>query len=500
MNRKEQEELLQLLDEKLEREQKEYYTDVEYFIERMVNIEDLDSPEINVPFKLWDGQKKALNEIIENRFNIVLKARQLGLTWLALAIALHYMIIKRGYKVIALSRTDDDAKKLVKRIDFIIRHLPKWLITLDDKRSQYNYTITASSVTIIGKGEDSLFESKPASADSGRSLTANLVIIDEWAMQQFAQEIYVALYPTINRPNGGKIIGISTAKKATLFEDKWNEAYNGLNKFNPIFLSWRTDPRRDDKWYEDTVHNLGEAFTKQEYPDNPQEAFLASAGLYFKGFNPDVHVVEPFPIPKHYDRYTSTDYGRDMYTTIWFAVDENGNTYAYKMTYEKDLLVSDACALYKEVNDGDDIVMNYAPPDLYGKDSQTGKSVRDIFAENGVYFTKSDNSRISGWLSVREFLKIYENKHEQTGEVFLTSKLKIFSNCKDLIRTLPQLQEDIKNISDVSKHPHELTHAPDALRGFCIMRQGYASPLKAKPEYEEYEEFDDYGDEEEGFY
>ena len=49
-----------------------------------------------------------------------------------------------------------------------------------------------------------------------------------------------------------------------------------------------------------------------------------------------------------------------------------------------------------------------------------------------------------------------------------TARLKIFPQCVNLIRTLPALQYDHTRPNDVADHPHELTHAPDALRGFCV--------------------------------
>ena len=64
---------------------------------------------------------------------------------------------------------------------------------------------------------------------------------------------------------------------------------------------------------------------------------------------------------------------------------------------------------------------------------------------------------------MKEWLKVY--KDEQGYD---TSRLKIFSTCKNLIRCLPQLQHDEKKIGDVATEPHEITHAPDAIRGFCV--------------------------------
>ena len=60
-----------------------------------------------------------------------------------------------------------------------------------------------------------------------------------------------------------------------------------------------------------------------------------------------------------------------------------------------------------------------------------------------------------------------------------SADLKIFSNCRNLIRTLPALQHDKRNPSDTANTPHELTHAPDALRGYAAT---VYEPVKAMPQ------------------
>lgn len=58
-----------------------------YYVENYVHIEDKDADELIQPFRLWDGQKQALKCFADERRVCVLKARQLGFTWLALAEA-----------------------------------------------------------------------------------------------------------------------------------------------------------------------------------------------------------------------------------------------------------------------------------------------------------------------------------------------------------------------------------------------------------------------------
>ncbi len=188
-------------------------------------------------------------------------------------------------------------------------------------------------------------------------------------------------------------------------------------------------------------------------------------GQFFNEFRRDIHVIEPFEIPTTWRRFRTRDYGLDMCAVLWIALDYDMNAYVYKELYESDLIVSKAA---KKINDmtNESIYCDYAPPDLWNRNRDTGKSTVDIFAESNQYLTKSDNNRVQGWLAVHEWLKLYTDEQGQ-----LNSKLKIFNNCTNLIRTLPAVIHDEKNPNDVATEPHELTHMPDALRGFCIMYQ-----------------------------
>lgn len=191
-------------------------------------------------------------------------------------------------------------------------------------------------------------------------------------------------------------------------------------------------------------------------------------GMFFPEFNRSIHVIEPFVIPKEWNKYVALDYGLDMFAVLFIAIDTYGNGYVYKEIYQDNLIVSEAS---KKLKEHKDIIKNrFAPPDLWNRRNDTGKSASEIFWENGVQLDKCNADRINGWLSVKEWLRVFETRDEQTGETIKTSKLKIFSNCLNLIRCLPQLQHDDKNPNDCATQPHEITHITDALRYFCISR------------------------------
>lgn len=198
-------------------------------------------------------------------------------------------------------------------------------------------------------------------------------------------------------------------------------------------------------------------------------------GQYFTEFTRDIHVVQPFEIPSHWDVYTTMDYGLDMLAHYYIAVDEQGFYYVINEIYESDLIVSSAVDVIKDVERHikNKIKRRFAPTDLWNTQSSSGKSTAYLFDDNGLYLTKSDRARLDGWLAVHEMMKIIKDVDGKP-----TSKLKIFSTCHNLIRTLPALQHDTKKIGDVATEPHELTHAPDALRYFCINYIRNTKPIK----------------------
>lgn len=208
------------------------------------------------------------------------------------------------------------------------------------------------------------------------------------------------------------------------------------------------------------------------------------AGQYFSEWNRDVHVVEPFAIPAWWRRYITMDYGLDMLAAYLIVVDNHDMAYVVQEVYKgrdlgegaKGLIVSEAAAEVKALAGNGDIAAYLAPPDLWNARQETGKSVADIFAESGIYLTQTSNDRIDGWMAMHERLHVFED--EQGVQV---AKLRIFPQCINLIRTLPQLRYDDKRINDVATEPHELTHGPDAIRGWCVYWTRRASAPAAPP-------------------
>ena len=221
----------------------------------------------------------------------------------------------------------------------------------------------------------------------------------------------------------------------------------------------------------------------ENLPEDRKQAMLYGNwdifdGQFFKEFKRSVHVIEPFQIPEHWNRYIAMDYGLDMFAVLFIAIDTKGKAYVYNEIHKPNLIVSEARQTLKSIMRHYKYKYIYAPPDLWNRNRDTGKSTAELFWEGGLDLTKASNNRIAGWLNVKEWLKIRKVRNEQTGELYEDSDLKIFSNCINLIKYLPQLQHDEKEPNDVATEPHEPTHITDALRYFCVSRTAPTKEVK----------------------
>lgn len=219
------------------------------------------------------------------------------------------------------------------------------------------------------------------------------------------------------------------------------------------------------------------------------------AGQFFPEFTPDVHVIAPIMIQQHWRKYIALDYGTDMLAAYWIALDERGNGYVYRELYEgrdnhkgenNNGHIASAAAerILELTSDEEQIELVLAPPDLWNKQSQTGRSTADYFDEHGLYLTKVSNDRINGWFAMKEWLRVVPDEH---GEP--TAKLRIFNTCQNLIRCIPALQYDEKIVNDAAKQPHEITHSNDAIRYFCVYWT-YAATVPTEKD-DDYVDYDD---------
>ena len=181
-------------------------------------------------------------------------------------------------------------------------------------------------------------------------------------------------------------------------------------------------------------------------------------GQYFTEFSPRRHVIAPFEIPPTWRRYRTIDYGLDSLACLWIAIAPNGISYVYRELCKPNLTISQAAREISALTPpSEDIYATLAPPDLWSRSQESGRSKATIFAEHGLIFTRTQNDRECGWLALKEMLI-----SEGSGGI------RFFSSCTEIIKCLPALTVDKIRPTDCSTEPHHITHAPDALRGYAI--------------------------------
>lgn len=213
-------------------------------------------------------------------------------------------------------------------------------------------------------------------------------------------------------------------------------------------------------------------------------------GQYFGEFSAELHVcAPPDPIPDWWKRYLAIDYGLDMLAALWIALAPDGTAWVYRELYQSGLIISEAAERMRKAEPEEEpIAQRLAPPDLFHRRQETGRSAVDLFADAGLYFERAMGERVAGWYAVKEYLRPFDDE-----QGIRTAKLKISPVCKNLIRTLPALSADPANPNDTANAPHELTHAPDALRYFAATVQPTCSEWKPDGQDQEIGAFLEYG-------
>ena len=194
------------------------------------------------------------------------------------------------------------------------------------------------------------------------------------------------------------------------------------------------------------------------------------------------HVIDPFEIPEGWKIYRSFDWGYNKpFSCGWWAVDYEGVAYRILELY--------GCT--KTPNEG----VKWTPPKVFSEianierehrwlrgkhiigiadpaiwNAETGKSIAEVAADHGVFFTKGDHERIAGWMQVHYRLAFDENGFPM---------MYVFSNCKAFIRTIPLLQYDEHKPEDLDSDGED--HCADEVRYFCMSRP-ITPRMAAKPD------------------
>lgn len=244
-----------------------------------------------VRFELYPYQKSVLYQFVKDRFNIILKFRQAGITELISMYCLWLAMYHPNKKINIISIKDTTAKKVLKKIKYMYKNLPPYLQVpiVNGRTGEYG------SASMIEFNNGSFIESIPTSSEAGRSESLSLLVIDEAAIVRWADQIWAAAFPTLST-GGSAIVNSTPYGIGNFYHSKWVDAIAGGNEFTPIRLYWKMHPERDIEWYNQMSTALGPKRTAQEIDGD----FLSSGNSVFDLM--DIKAIEDclsdFPVIK----------------------------------------------------------------------------------------------------------------------------------------------------------------------------------------------------------
>ena len=205
----------------------------------------------------------------------------------------------------------------------------------------------------------------------------------------------------------------------------------------------------------------------------------AIGGNYFKEFSYKTHVCRDFKVPEHWYRYRSFDYGLDMLAAGWFAVDEDGRSWCIREFCRPGLIVSQAAeAILSRSLPGENCIETFAPPDMWSRQKDSGRTMAEIFTACGLPLTKCGSSRVQGHMLLREMLLPVPLRDKFVRGLFPPGQcpdrlpgLMFFDTLRRVPEDLQSIQASDTDPNDCAAEPHNLTHSVDMLRYYCVSRR-----------------------------
>ena len=211
-----------------------------------------------IPFRMYDFQEDLINDFNDYRFNVILKARQLGISTITAAYVVWMMSFHRDKNILVIATKFSTAANLVKKVKSIIKNMPNWLKIAP---------ISVDNRTSFELSNGSQIKASSTSGDAGRSEALSLLVVDEAAHVEGLDELWTGLYPTLS--TGGRCIALSTPNGVgNWFHQTYIDSEEEKNDFHSTILRWDAHPDRDQEWFDKETKNMSQRQIAQELECN----------------------------------------------------------------------------------------------------------------------------------------------------------------------------------------------------------------------------------------
>lgn len=220
------------------------------------------------------------------------------------------------------------------------------------------------------------------------------------------------------------------------------------------------------------IEEFEKSLTDDEKEARLSGKFMHLAGLVYKEFDRNVHVIKPFEIPKDWRRVNILDpHDRKDHALCWAAVDPMDRVYIYD-ELKTGGTVAELSQKIKTLEGQRKAHLRIIDPNKGKAPAAVGKAgkLTDEFARYGIYFWAGVNDDlVEGHLAVKKYLKPGGNNNEP--------QMYVFNTCTNIIFGMTHyVWDDHKagEVKDLKEKPRDkYKDFPDLVRYLCVTAPKY---------------------------
>ena len=234
-----------------------------------------------IPYECFPKQIELLKHYKKNRFSIVLKPRQAGVSTTTALYCAHLLLFAEKtnpQKILIVANKQKTAQEFLNKIKGFIDARPEWLnISYGETKNMTEFNLSNGSAA----------KCQATSEDALRGYTPTLLIMDEAAFIEKGEGLWTAASASLS--TGGGAILISTPNGLdSLYYETYQGAIDGVNDFKVFSMNWYEDPRYnvDLRWVktvstgeEDggTKEDVVKTWNKDEFPDLFKRGYMPTS-------------------------------------------------------------------------------------------------------------------------------------------------------------------------------------------------------------------------------
>ena len=275
-----------------------------------------------------------------------------------------------------------------------------------------------------------------------RSLNLSWAWVDEANEDGITEKVFTELIGRCRSHKGRGRIWLTgnPAGRNWLYKRFFAHRYDTSAKQWPNHEGFRASTEENTylpAWY---IKNMKENYDEEWLLKFMTGDFDVFEGQILDNFRPDLHIINPFPIPREWPRFRALDHGLTAPTAcLWAAMDFQGRIYVYREYYRKEALIEENVRCIRELSLDEEYGWTVIDPSTRQQQQAGGGSDRLIeqYRKAGLVLHEGDNDFRAAVVKLRSLLAPSEKRsypaiHPQAGKSPAPG-LFVFGDCKSLI-------------------------------------------------------------------